>query len=599
MDFKTSINCWVRTGFGGCLLALLVQVIGVSGASVSVTPSVISNTYTGYFTLQVGGLTNGEPVRVENYFDVNQNGVLDGADMLMESYALTDGQRALIGGVTNVNVPGDFTGADGSITSYLQYLGKRPQDGIGNHLIRVSSPTGRFSPVTSTLQITNAFFAQSISGVVTCSSTNVPYAVIVILTAQPNGTGDLVAEVAANSAGSYQVKLPVGDYQVLAFRPGLVFSAATGPQVTLTNGATLALNLALLPATQSFAGRVVDSVNTNTPIPGVFLVLESASGFLTVCSSDGNGYFSAPVVPDGWQVSVDSSALAPLGYIGTQTAPAFDTTGAPTTNALLTLVKGTAMVYGTIRNSTNGPVGGLSLFGNDDTHTLESTGWSDPAGNYSVVTTAGMWWTGPDQWALSASSIVGGTDLRTLSAGQALRQDLAIVQATTTIHGTVKDSQGQPVFGIGLWAATGKNGINFSSNTQTDSNGGYSLGAFDGTWMVGFQGDNNGGLASLGLQAPYQNPVVTIPPASPVLNFVLYPIGWPQLDPPQPISPGHVAFAMYGLPGTNYVVQYSTNIADPGAWRTLSTFTATNMVSTVWDHNATNRYRFYRARFWP
>jgi hypothetical protein len=571
----------------------------VCGASFSLTPTAVSNTYSGYFTLQIDGLTNGEPVTLENYYDVNGNGVLDAADMLMASYRLTDGQRAMIGGITNVNVPGDFTGADGSITTFLPYLPNTPQMGIGRHLIRVSSPTSNFTPLISALVVTNWPFPQSISGTVTSAGTNVSYAVIVVLTGSPNGNGDLVGEVVADSGGAYSVALPVGDYQLLAFKPGYVFSAATGPQVSVTNGANVPATLALLPATQPFAGRVANAANTNMPVRGLFLIMQSASGLIAISTTDATGYFSAPVVPDSWEVSTDGQSLAPLGYLDVQNRPVFDTTTTNITNALITFTKGTAMIYGMIRTSAGAPLGGVSFWGNDKTNMFQSSGWSDPFGNYSVVTAPGVWWATPDSRALGTNAILGGTDQKTLADGQALRQDLIVVQATATIRGTVRNTQGQPVAGINLNARTQPNGVNFNSNGQTDANGSYVMGAFVGNWYLDFQCYGDGGLEALGYQCPFQSSLVSIPPANPVVDFTLYPMGTPQLYPPYFTGPGQAAVTMFGRPGTNYIMQYSTDLSDPTGWHPMASFVATNSVTTLWDNNATNSSRFYRARIGP
>jgi len=51
--------------------------LAVSAATLTVSPSVISNTYPGNITLTIGGLTNGQPVTVQKWLDLNANGVID------------------------------------------------------------------------------------------------------------------------------------------------------------------------------------------------------------------------------------------------------------------------------------------------------------------------------------------------------------------------------------------------------------------------------------------------------------------------------------------------------------------------------------------
>ena len=74
----------------------------------TITPSTVSNTYSGTVTLQVTGLTNTETVVVQKYLDLNTNGIIGGADTLVQQFTLQDGVVSVIGGVTNRNVPGDL-----------------------------------------------------------------------------------------------------------------------------------------------------------------------------------------------------------------------------------------------------------------------------------------------------------------------------------------------------------------------------------------------------------------------------------------------------------------------------------------------------------
>lgn len=588
----TRVFIWAALG------ASLLAGASAGAVTFSVSPSATSNTYVGYFTMQVGGLTNGEPVILEHYADVNTNGVLDGPDMLLERFQITDGQRALIGGATNINIPADWTGTDGAITTYLPQITARPQAPSGPQLLRLVSPGGRFSPLTNIVTITNWPYPQRISGTVSSGGSKLGYVGVVVLTASPDGKGNFVAEVIADSTGQYSVPLPVGDYQILAFRPGYVFSAATGPMVSLTAGANLTADLSLTPATQVISGRAVDSVNTNQPLCGLFMVFQSASGLLTVSTTDTNGWFTAPTRPDGWKVSADDTGLAPLGYVKMSGGFRISTTGGSVSNALLTFVKGTAMFYGTIRNATNGPMPGVSFYANDNSNTYQSSGWSDLFGNYSVVTTPGLWWLGADGGLLPTNSIVGGSEQVAISAGQAVRADMLVVPATTTLRGTVRDAQGQPVFGLDVWANAQVNGVSFGSNVATDTNGTFVINAFPGNWQIGLSCYGGSGLGTFGYDCNVPNQYVTIPPNDPTVNFIVFPLGTPQLEAPIFAGPGVLSLMLHGQPGTNYIVQVSTDLANPTNWSTLQTLTLPGNATTIWDTHATNRARFYRARIW-
>src|SRR6185503_8721064 len=104
-----------------CTGTAILALKAVALPTVSLSPATTSNTYTGVLTIQVSGLTNGEPVVVERYLDANGNGVIDPGEPLMDSFRIGDGFVSTIGGVTNLNVPFDSTPTSGAITTALNF----------------------------------------------------------------------------------------------------------------------------------------------------------------------------------------------------------------------------------------------------------------------------------------------------------------------------------------------------------------------------------------------------------------------------------------------------------------------------------------------
>ncbi|HEX3889781.1 MAG TPA: hypothetical protein VHX90_02930, partial [Verrucomicrobiae bacterium] len=143
------------------------------------TPAVVSNTYSGYITLQIGGLTNHETVVVQKFLDINTNNAVDAGDLLVQQFNLTDGSAGMvIGGVTNINVPGDTDTTAGQITAQLNFQnGDFSQNIIGKYLFKVSSATGA---ATNSLTVTNFPFGQKITGNVTNNGVSVPNAVVIL-----------------------------------------------------------------------------------------------------------------------------------------------------------------------------------------------------------------------------------------------------------------------------------------------------------------------------------------------------------------------------------------------------------------------------------
>src|ERR1041385_212615 len=102
--------------------AILLGATNLFGVGFTIAPSVVSNTYLGYVTLQVTGLTVGDTVLVQKYLDAHTHGVIDAGDLLRQQFQLTDGQAGMvIGGVTNVNVPGDTDATAGQITAQWNF----------------------------------------------------------------------------------------------------------------------------------------------------------------------------------------------------------------------------------------------------------------------------------------------------------------------------------------------------------------------------------------------------------------------------------------------------------------------------------------------
>ena len=204
----------------------------------SLAPATVSNTYLGVITLQITGLTNNETVVVQKYLDVNGNGVVDAGDWLVQQFDLTDGLPGMaIGGITNLNVPGDTDTTPGQITAQLFFRnGDFMQNIVGQYAYVVSSPSGRFNPITNLLTVTNAGYAQSFTGSVVSnnSSTTLPNTVVLLM---GPGKGKPVAGTLTDHSGSYTLAAPPGTYKVLAVQANYVANTATLPSITLGSGA--------------------------------------------------------------------------------------------------------------------------------------------------------------------------------------------------------------------------------------------------------------------------------------------------------------------------------------------------------------------------
>ena len=215
-------------------LSILAQT--VSAVSFTVTPSSVSNNYSGFVTLQVTGITPGDTVLVQKYLDLNSNGVIDNTDWLVQQFTLTDGQAGMIiGGIVNSNVPGDTDTTGGTITTPMAFLNDDfSQNVAGQYLYALSSPAGHFPAITNTFNVVAAPYPQQVSGMVTNNAGPVlPYAVIVVLADGKEAIGGTVA----NGAGAFNVPLPTGSYNVIALKsnyPRPPTATSTSPTARIT-----------------------------------------------------------------------------------------------------------------------------------------------------------------------------------------------------------------------------------------------------------------------------------------------------------------------------------------------------------------------------
>lgn len=571
-------------------------------ATLTVTPSAISNTYSGVITLDITGVTNGETVGIQTWLDLNANGSIDPGEPMMDAFKITDGGAMIIGGVTNINVPFDSNPASGAITTALIFAPPLVLENIvGQKIYRLVSPGGNFSPVTATLLVTNATTAQTMSGTVYSNGvTPLPHAVVVVL--PPNGNG-YTGAVVADSNGHYLINVNPGTYQSLAALPGYIIDQSTGAQVTLTNGMSATNDFSLTNGTVTISGSLYDAGNSNG-VGGMMFQLESGNLF-GVGFTDTNGNYSAAVTPSFWKVTANKERSPRRALVISQNGLQVDATAGDVTNANVAIHKGNALFYGRITDNASVPFASIQFAGNDSNNLYSAKGYGDANGYYTVAVlgdtnlldTTNFWDSNPDSSVnvTLANYVLNGFDFTNILAGQAIQQNYVALPVTASISGQVRDNLGNPVVGVALYASTLYGGIFYQSlNGQTDGSGNYTLGVASGTWQVDFSfGDND--LASQGLVDYFEPYNVSIPPNNAVLNITVYQNGTPVISQPNRMSPTQFGFNINGGINVNYTVQVSTNLASTN-WSSLFSLQLTNSPFFVQDPNATNSARFYRVQ---
>lgn len=585
---------WLALSLGAALASSL------GAATLTISPATTSNTYAGVLTLQIGDLTNAEPVVVQEFLDANSNGTVDPGEPLVDTFPISDGGVSTIGGKTNLNVPFDSNATGGAITTTLFFpVPLIVENFVGQHIFRVVSPSDRFTPVDATFVVTNATLSQSVTGQVFLGGSPASNAVVVALT----GTdGSYAGATLADSTGHYSLSLRTNNYVLIASQSNCYFDTSVAPQIALTNGMTATNNLYLTNGTVTLSGSVRDATN-NSALGGVFMLLQSG-GYLAIAFTASNGTFSAAVAPSFWRFQLQEDRMSRRGYVAPANFPQVDTTTGAVANVTLLLPKANAMFYGRLTDNLGAPFANVKFEAEDGQNNapavFKARGFGDVNGYYSVAVLAET-----NQWNCSPSSfdtpalanyIVSQGPSVALSLGQAYLQNFTALPATARISGHVQDDTGTPVVGVALGGGAFISGDNYrSAMVQTDNSGNYSFAVTSGQWGVQFtaNGNNPENLANHGLVdlfGPYQ---VNIPPTNAVLNITVYPTGAAALSAPQRTSASQVGLNVNGSINTTYTLQVSTNLSLTN-WASLYSFQLTGNPFPITDSQATNQTRFYR-----
>jgi hypothetical protein len=522
--------------------------------AVTLSPPAISNSYAGIVTLQITGLTNGEKVVVQKFLDANGNGTVDTGDTLWQQFALTDGHANIfLDGattVTNLNVPGDMEAATGQITAALNISqGGFEQTIAGKYMYVVTSPFGNFPPQTNAFTVTNFPYAQALTGSVIANGTNVPGAAVLLFQTAGNNRTPKGGAV-SDSSGNYQIGAPPGDYVLVPFRSNFIANAGAA-SVTLSSGVNLSSNLFLISADRTVSGRFIDASNSANGLPGILLPIQTQNGLLTIAFTDANGNFNAGITSGVWKVEISDDGVAFHGYLRAQNKVQVDATAGSVSSGNIALPKANALFYGTVKDGSNQPIGGISLssfdqgnFEQDATSAADGTYFAGAYGNTPWEIQTGQDGN-PANYIFSSPSFNytqnGGTNLL---PGQALHVNFTALIATNQITGHVQDHNNSPIANVQVVASATINGANFQNQIDTDGSGNYSLNVANGSWSVSVscQGGNDSLNSILGF-GNYQCPGgqgITISNNNSSANFTIQPCNGIQVLTPTNLPAGQV-----------------------------------------------------------
>jgi hypothetical protein len=574
----------------------------------NVSPTAVSSAYTGVVTLQIGGVTNGEQVIFQNYLDANSNGIVDAGESLINAFRINESGASVIAGVTNYSAPYDANPATNAITTTINFTATL-DNLVGQRILRIVSPTARFTPASVLFNVTNSALAQSVGGrVLANGATPVPGALVVAL--QSANQNYVVATVTDNT-GHYTLSLNPGSYLLIAGAQNTYADQNSSPIVTLIAGHSVTNDLFLTNGTVALGGTVVDAGNSNT-LSGVFLQIES-DNLIALTFTDTNGNFSTMVNPGKWKVKADAPSLSRRGYAVPQGGITVNTTGGAVTNVGLKLNKGNSLFYGKVIGPTGGPLANYRIVANTDnaaSEAFKSDVFTDQNGNYgaavffdtnNIPATNGWNCSAGGNPAFASLLVSSGLDAE-ISSNQALLVNFTTLAATAVISGRLHDTSGNPLSSVSISGNTIINGNSYTSlGANTDANGNFSFAAANGEWFVSADCCDDSGLSNLGFYDPVPHNVLVNSTA--YVDITAYPDNTPVIYNPQIINSSNFAFlvsAPNNPPGNHYSIMATTNLSSPSPVWTMVLTTNLNGSSTyIVDTNAVSHQRFYRVSVGP
>ncbi len=395
-----------------------------AAVSLVVNPSAITNDFQGKITLAISNVATGGTVTVQQYADLNGNGIIDSGEPLVLSFKVTDGQVPLINGVRNLNVPGD---EDGLTNGQIRVELFVPSVDVAlaaavKSIFKVTDPVNgsAIQPFT----VSQKLYPQGVRGQIRAAATGMEVGHAIVALTSQTASGAIVSET--DTLGNYTFYCLPGTYAVETLVNGFVDDDAI--QVTVNCNQFVTNNLRLAAANFTIAGKVSDSL-TGAGIPGILVDARSTNNLRVTTFTDTNGNYSLPVTSSNlWSVRPNKTQPALQGYVALAKRTDVNVTNANVSNFNFQLPQATALIYGTIKDDHSNAVAGPAVIGQDiGSPKHEADGLSLVTdGNYSLGVIAGSWTVG-DEFAFRG--FPDQTSNVTITAGQTLPVNFVVPAA--------------------------------------------------------------------------------------------------------------------------------------------------------------------------
>jgi hypothetical protein len=451
----------------------------IAPPTITVDPNRIDADYSGALRLTVTGLyPTGSTVRIEQYVDANQDGLVDQEEPLIRTFAVTDGLVS-----ANPNVQGDADGqANGTIITTLNF--HNPLDAFhapGRTLFRV---VGEYGSASTPLTVQPASRAQSLAGTVGDGSHLLPGALVTMI----DKWGREVAHAYADDMGAYVLNVPSpGDYYLVGWSPGHFLEKSDLSLVTVAGGQNLGGCNILVPAGEyPVTGTVQDSVS-GAGLAGIRVIAENDRYEASVLS-DATGAFELRLPAGDYLLRADTATAAGQGYVVNEAGGTDISVTEELSGIELTLAPAEHLVYGRVLDDLGDPVAGMTVLGlldpAENSEEPVAAAVTDDDGRYALGLLPGENWriTLDDQQAQVKGYLGSRITGFSTTSGSPTGNNLTAYPVSSWVEGRVLEGSLSPVarVPIELQNATGTTGA--AMTTAID--GTYRLGAPAGSWLV-------------------------------------------------------------------------------------------------------------------
>jgi len=434
----------MKTGFVHRTAGVWGMVLGFGSSTAlaaaigfNLSPSIFTDDFVGKVDLNISNLTSGMTVNVDEYADLNTNGVIDAGDLLLGSFQLTDGQLALVSGLRNLNVSGDDDGlTNGQILVQYNYPGAGGGVWAGKFLFRVSDPASILTAGTQAVSVVQYDYPQTIAGRITFAVSGLPLTNCLVGAV---GLGSAALLTLTDTNGNYLMHVVPGSYVVVGFnQQGAVFNQN---QITVIScGQAVTNNIVVTNGAFSISGRVTDS-GTGAGIPDLQVDAHTPDNLGANSFTDTNGNYTLQVTANTWSLHPTTGAAAERGYVD-HTRSNIVVTSASVSGVNFSLSKPTALIYGSVKDTHGNPVIGIQISTRDPANNFHPVGRSFATdGSYSIGVLAGTWNNvAPNSGDLALQGFSAGSGANvTLVAGQTTNLNFVVTRTnfptlTSPVH---------------------------------------------------------------------------------------------------------------------------------------------------------------------